>query len=146
MLTISAAPEPARKSTESQRGPGENPKAIIQMPQQIIASTTPNPWREIRLIRPVKGVRATAPIEVAASNKPKPWGPICRISLAYTGRSARGEPKKVAKKSSERTARMIGCARRKRIPSTNAPTPACARFSTGTRGMTIRSSEAITTI
>ena len=43
MLTISAAPAPARKITPSHRGVGDSPNAMMHRPQPIIAITTPSP-------------------------------------------------------------------------------------------------------
>src|SRR5215831_9006460 len=51
---------------------------------------------------------------------PSPAGPTCSMSRAYTGSSARDEPKKVAPKSRAMKATITGCVARKTMPSRRA--------------------------
>ena len=51
---------------------------------------------------------------------PSPAGPTLSTSRAYTGSSARDEPKKVAPKSSTMKATITGCVARKAMPSRRA--------------------------
>ena len=76
------APAPARKSIESHSGPALKPKATMHSPQPTMAAATPKPCWRMRPIRPVRGVSATAPMEVAAIRKPRPCAPTCRMALA----------------------------------------------------------------
>ena len=43
ILTMSAAPDPARKSAPSQSGEGKKPKAMMHKPQKMTAKATPRP-------------------------------------------------------------------------------------------------------
>ncbi|MNF92164.1 hypothetical protein D3C84_748010 [compost metagenome] len=116
MLIMSAAPSTASTARENQKEV-DSPKAMV---------ATPNTPTEVNMIRPTlrsMGKRASqkdissAPTAGAERSRPRPQGPVSRMSLANTGSRAVAPPSSTAKRSREMAPRMSGRLRMKRMPA-----------------------------
>src|SRR5581483_10444685 len=97
VLTISPAPARKRKKIESGKD-FDRPNPIVARPYAITLKTSTFPDVPM-LIEENKSPARTAPADGAAYKKPRPRGPIARISFAKIGRRTVAAEKKVAKKS-----------------------------------------------
>ncbi len=118
MLTMSAAPSTTSTPRESQNDV-DRPKAMV---------VTPKMPTERNMIRPtLRSMRkcasqndiARAPTAGAERSRPRPQGPVSRMSLANTGSRAVAPPRSTANRSSEIAPKMSGRLRMKRMPASS---------------------------
>ncbi|MNC32556.1 hypothetical protein D3C75_809180 [compost metagenome] len=108
---------------------------------------TPNTPTAVNIVRPTlrwNGKRASqsdisnAPTAGAERNRPRPIGPVSRMSLANTGSNAVAPPNNTANRSSEMAPRMSGRLRMKRMPASSDSMLARPRWATWPRACRLR--------
>ena len=99
-LIMSLAPSSSSAISETVRL-CEMPKIIVKIPNPATdhSSVVPDRPRKGRCASSTAIIAAPTPGAVRSS--PSPHGPVCRISRAYTGRSATAPPSSTANRSSE---------------------------------------------
>ena len=125
-LTMSAAPETASASIDSATEV-ESANTPIASPNTATAAISR--WPAPRSIgwRVSQADISSAPAAGAARSRPRPQGPVCRMSLAKIGSSAVAPPSSTANRSSEMAPSSTGLSRRKCTPANTSPQRALPR-------------------
>ncbi|MCY1433958.1 hypothetical protein D9M71_500000 [compost metagenome] len=116
MLIMSAAPSTASTASENQNEV-DRPKAMVATPKIPTAVNITRPTLRSTGKRASHSDISKAPTAGAERNRPRPQGPVSRMSLANTGSSAVAPPSNTANRSREMAPRMSGRLRIKRIPA-----------------------------
>jgi hypothetical protein len=117
--TSSAAPAQKRAKRLSQKVV-DRPKTTVAAPKAATATSSFQPAPPRIGKRASSSAKSSAPIEGAARKRPRPQGPVWRMSRAKMGRRATAPPSSTAKRSSVIAPRMMGWAKMNRRPASTS--------------------------
>src|SRR5262245_4840504 len=113
--TSSQAPAQARRRHESgSHVENENASVHTRKPATEVNSARPARFHGGKYV--VTSAIANAPAAGDARRRPRPSGPVCRMSFANAGKSAVTPPKRTAKRSSDNAGSRSGDENTKRTP------------------------------
>ncbi|MNF95249.1 hypothetical protein D3C84_779910 [compost metagenome] len=118
MLIMSAAPNTTSTASENQNEV-DRPNAMVATPNTPTAVNITRPTLRSTENRASHSDISNAPTAGAERNKPRPHGPVSRMSLANTGSKAVAPPSSTANRSREIAPRISGRLRMKRIPASS---------------------------
>ena len=115
-LTVSKAPNAANAASDSQRT-FDKANTSVPAPKPATAANMIAPTCRRRLRRESQTDITSAPIAGAALSRPRPQGPVCRMSRAKMGSKAVAPPSSTANRSREITPSTTGRARMNEMPA-----------------------------
>lgn len=118
MLTMSAAPSTTSTPRDSQND-FDRPKAMVARPKMPTERNMIRPTLRSMLKCASQNDIARAPTAGAERSRPRPQGPVSRMSLANTGSRAVAPPRSTANRSREIAPKMSGRLRMKRMPASS---------------------------
>ncbi|MNO81969.1 hypothetical protein D3C76_732280 [compost metagenome] len=115
---MSAAPSTTSTPSDSQNEV-DRPKAMVAAPKMPTARNMIRPTLRSMGKRASQNDISSAPTAGAERSRPRPQGPVSRMSRANTGSSAVAPPSSTANRSSEMAPKMSGRLRMKRMPASS---------------------------